>query len=60
MATAYAAVGRVDDALGTLEHGYEERDTTVWALRLLEPDWFWDEARFEALRARIGIMPCRA
>lgn len=59
MATAYAAVGRMDEAFAALERGYEERDPTVWALRLLEPDWFWGEQRFEALCARMRIAPCR-
>jgi serine/threonine protein kinase/tetratricopeptide (TPR) repeat protein len=59
MATAYAAVGRMDEALTTLEQGREERDPTLWTLRLLEPDWFWGEPRFEALCARIDIAPCR-
>lgn len=59
MATAYAAVGRMDEAFETLEQGCEVRDPTAWALRLLEPDWFWDGPRFEALCRRIGIAPCR-
>jgi len=59
MATAYAAVQRVDEAFAALERGREERDPTAWALRLLEPDWFWNEPRFEALCRRLGIAPCR-
>jgi len=59
LATAYAAVGRMDEAFAALDQGCEERDPSVWPVRLLEPDWFWSDPRFEALSARIGVAPCR-
>jgi len=55
MATAYAAVGRMDEAFAALEQGIAEYDPTAWALRLLEPDLFQDDPRFEPLCARVGI-----
>ena len=57
MATAYAAVGRMDEAFAVLDKGCDDRDPTVFTLRSLEPDLFWDDPRFARICTRVGIEP---
>lgn len=57
MATAYAAVGRMDKAFTVLDKGCDDRDPTLFPLRSLEPDLFWDDPRFAMICTRVGIEP---
>ena len=57
MATAYAAVGLVDEAFAALERGCEDGDPTMFAMRLLEPDLFRGDPRFAGIAERVGIEP---
>jgi serine/threonine protein kinase len=56
-AMASAAAGRMDEAFSVLEEGCRERDPTVWAVRLLEPDMFWDDPRFAEACRCVRIEP---
>ena len=57
MATAYAAVGLVDEAFAALERGCDDRDPTVFSMRTLEPDLFRGDPRFAGIVERVGIDP---
>ncbi len=56
-ANAYAAAGRMDEAFSVLERGCRERDPTVWAVRLLEPDMFREDPRFADACRCVHIEP---
>jgi len=56
-ATACAAAGRMDEAFAVLADGCRDKDPTVWTVRLLEPDLFWDDPRFAAACRCVGIEP---
>jgi serine/threonine protein kinase len=56
-ATAHAAAGRLDEAFSVLEEGCRDKDPTVWAVRLLEPDLFWPDQRFPDACRCVGIEP---